>query len=105
MEETTNRQNLLVAMNLSLEFGEDWQAPIHDRLLERIPELTREGAQYLETLVANVRNEAFQMIADDCGAHFDEQMVRSRVLQKHSWLDDETMSRLIRQGRYYAWRG
>lgn len=53
---------LNTALDMSLEWGENFRKPIDDRIREKYPQLTVEDAAALRVWCEQVRDEAFALV-------------------------------------------
>ena len=93
------------AINLGLEWGENWQAPIGARILKLFPQLTQTEADKLETLSRTVQKFAFALYEEVYFGRMTRPDVEAQIKAKFSFLNEENMACLHNQGMYYAWHG
>ena len=94
-------------LDRALEWGENFGKPIGPRLAALYPELSVEQLEHCEMLCQEVKYFAFQVLyqlyeqghKDPSASQYDRP-----VLEKYPWVSSENLSRLLTQGRYYAWR-
>lgn len=92
------------ALNLSLEWGENWQSPVGPRLLKLHPELSELQLAELEKLCRDIQKFAFDLYEKLYGQDFSRDNANNHLLAQFAFLDDENLVRLYNQGMYYAWR-
>ena len=93
------------AINLGLEWGKDWQAPIGPRILKLFPQLTQTEADELETLSRAVQKFAFALYEEVYFRRTPREEANVQIKAKYTFLDEHNMSRLHNQGMHYAWHG
>ena len=104
---------LNIGLDFSMEFGENWLQPIHDRLLRRVPILTSEELEQYDSQCRSTRDEAIKdlhSILDD----IDPKSPRAKSdvyseystsqKKKHTWINERNLNHLFAQGMYYAWK-
>lgn len=95
------------ALDLSLEWGENWLQPINERVRDAYPELSETQAQTLEDWCVEARNFAYAEVEKwypmEVEDKADKAMETTR--RKYPQIDEHNLSRLYNQGMYYAWRG
>ena len=98
---------LNVALEMSLEWGENWLAPIQQRIQKAYPELTAGDADILNLWCIEVRKHAFALVKEEyplAMANKDGTAMK-RVKQEYPQINSENLARLYNQGMYYAWHG
>ena len=95
------------ALDLSLEWGENWLQPINGRVLATHPQLTRDDAETLNAWCVEVRTFAFAEVYPWYAREVENKAARALegTRRKYPHIDAENLSRLYNQGMYYAWRG
>lgn len=97
-------------LHLSMEFGENWLTPIHDRLSELYPELTTTALADCGKLCRAVNKYAHQLIRNNPVKNGDEirfmesDEFKEKMKAKYHWIDEENLQRLYSQSCYYAWK-
>ena len=95
------------ALDLSLEWGENWLCPINARLLAVEPQWSAEQAEILNAWCVEVREFAWAQIAPFYASaeegRFERAMETTR--RKYPQVSQANLARLYNQGMYYAWRG
>jgi hypothetical protein len=100
-------ETLNQGLNMALEWGENFGKPIGPRLAALYPELSAEQLEKCEKVCEEVKSFAFQVLYELYGAgHKDPTAAQYHnvVRAKYPWVSSENLSRLLTQGRYYAWR-
>lgn len=101
----SNTKDILnAAMNISLEWGENWLKPINERLLAVYPNVSEEKAKEIDTYIRVAREDIFKVIEQYYLKELSEIQAISIIQEKYTFLDDDTLKRLFNQGMYYAWR-
>ena len=93
------------ALRLSLEWGENFMAPIQARLRETFPELTPDQADELEKSSRQIQSFAFALYEELYFEKMTRAEVEAKIKVAHAFLDADNMARLYNQGMYYAWHG
>ena len=93
------------AINLGLEWGDNWQAPIGARIVKSHPQLIESEVEELETLSREVQKFAFALYEELYFERMTRPDVEAQIKAKFSFLDEHNMTRLYNQGMYYAWHG
>lgn len=92
-----------VAMELSLEWGENFHKPIQDRLIQRVPALPRERADELDQFCREVQSFAFGRYYDVVAQGNDNGSgVEHEIKKRYPFLNQTNLHRLATQGLYYA---
>ena len=98
---------LNVALDMSLEWGKNWFAPIQDRIREAYPELSPEDADILDSWCIEAREYAYALVEEEypMALRNEKGTAMDRVQQKYPQIDKKNLSHLYSQGMYYAWHG
>ena len=98
---------LNLALELSLEWGENWLQPINERILLARPQLAPDDAETLNAWCVEVRTFAFAEVHPWYGREVEDKAERALegARRRYPKIDEENLSRLYNQGMYYAWRG
>ena len=95
------------ALELAMDWGEDWLAPIHARLRQRHPQLSPEQLDALDATARQTmqlgQETAYRLVREH-GREVSEPAFASIVLAQQPWLRADNASRLFRQSMYYAWK-
>ena len=92
---------------LAMDWGEDWLAPIQQRLRERHPRLTRAELDELDsTCRAAMRlgHETVHALVRTHGKDLALAAFAERFAAQVPWASAENVERLFKQGLYYAWK-
>ena len=102
-----NLQTLNIALDLSLEWGENWLQPVNARLMKKCPQLGAEDSQTLNEWCIEVREFAFAEIEKCYALEIENKSERAleTTRRKYPQINAENLARLYNQGMYYAWRG
>lgn len=92
------------AIELSLEWGENFMKPINERLRAQYPHLSDEEAGHYDALCGGLKNYAFSQIEQAYTKQISWPQAKQNVDEKYPGLSDENWQRLCTQGQYYAWR-
>ncbi len=98
---------LNTGLELALEWGENFGKPIGPRLAVLFPKLSPEQLEAYEKICQEAKYFAFEVLYKLYeNGHKDPstQQYDRPVLDKYPWVSNENLSRLLTQGRYYAWR-
>lgn len=96
------------ALNLSMEFGENWLQPIQQRLAQIYPKLTAKELEQYNALSKTVNQKANKYVKDHpvkCaeGVTFvDFDRFENYMLAQYDWIAIENLQRLYSQSCYYA---
>ena len=93
------------ALQLSLEWGENFMAPIQTRLRKSFPELTPDQADELEKSSRKIQSFAFALYEELYVERMTRAEVEAKIKAAYAFLDEDNMARLYSQGMYYAWHG
>ena len=102
-----SHQMLNVALDMSLEWGENWFQPINERIRTAYPELSADDAQTLDDWCVEAREFAYAEVekwyALEVENKADKAMETTR--RKYPQINERNLSHLYGQGIYYAWHG
>ncbi len=91
------------ALNLSLEWGENFGKPINARLIEMFPQVSETQAAELDRLCKEIKRYAFDLYYDMVASNkMNEGTVQQKIKTRYPFLDKDNLSRLGTQGMYYA---
>ena len=98
---------LNVALAMSLEWGENWLAPINARIVAAYPALSAEDAQTLDLWCKEVSKFAYALVEKDYPQNMAGNVgdAMHHVARQYPQLDADNLARLYNQGMYYAWHG
>ena len=94
-------------LEMAMDWGESWLAPIQDRLRQRHPQL--DPAQLDELNAACQAAMKFghataYELAHEGGPQVAPEAFAARVRAEHPWISADNVERLQRQSLYYAWK-
>lgn len=101
-------QILNSALELHLEFGENWLADIDSRLSKKQPELSKTELRKIDQLCKKIAKAANEIIVNnpkekgDKVEFMDSSEFKSRLLQDYPWISEKNLKRLYSQSCYYA---
>ena len=91
-------------LTLAMDWGEDWLSPIDNRLRERHPYLRADELANINDECQHVMRWGHELVhvrlQDAKGVDADD--FARRVSERHPWIDQENMARLLTQSTYYA---
>ena len=94
-------------LELAMDWGENWLAPVQDRLLQRHAYLQREELDELNATCQQAMSfgheTVYEMVREK-GKNISQDEFVPLVLAKHPWLNAENTTRLFNQSMYYAWK-
>lgn len=90
-----------------MDWGENWLAPIQDRLRQRHPQLNPQQLDELNEACQGAmkfgRATAYEL-AQAGGAQVAPEAFAARVLAQYPWLSADNAERLQRQSLYFVWK-
>lgn len=95
---------LNVAMNLSLEWGENWLRPVDERLKAIFKSINDDEAKRIDIFIREAREDIFKMVEQHYLKELSEEQLKLNLKEKYSFLNDDNYKRLLSQGMYYAWK-
>jgi hypothetical protein len=99
-----NDEILNVALNMSLEWGENHRKPINARLLARFPMLSEAEVESYNQVCREIQSYAFDQIEAAYVKRISWPEAHQNVMSRYPGLSEERYGRLNSQGHYYAWR-
>ena len=94
-------------LELAMDWGENWLAPIEDRLLQRHVYLQRAELDELNAACQEAmkfgHETAYEMVRER-GKNIDQDEFVSLARARYPWLNAENTVRLFNQSMYYAWK-
>ena len=95
------------ALNLSLEFGKDFEKKINNRLELKFPKLTSEELENYQTLCEEIKTECWNCIepkSTKINTAKLSEILNEKIFEKYSWINERNKRRLISQFSYYFWK-
>ena len=94
-----------VALDLSMEWGENCLSPIEKRLLKRYPKLEKIETERCEGMAKNATKRALKIVnelakKDGLNVSYDE--FKSIHQTEQTWIDEKNMSQMFNQAMYYS---
>ena len=92
---------------LAMDWGENWLAPIQNRLAQQHPQLTRSELDELNaTCQAAMRfaQETIHTMVRQSGEDVSPDQFAAVFLAQYPWVNSENRDRMFNQGMYYAWK-
>ena len=103
-----SKEMLNIALDMSLEFGENWLKPIHKRLHKKYPEMFSENLERINSLCKEVNKVANDYVYKSGSvvnkeiSFVDFEKFKDYILLKYNWISECNLSRLYSQSCYYA---
>ncbi len=94
-------------LELAMDWGENWLAPVQSRLSKRHPRLDRDRLDAIDAAAQRAMtsgHEAAYALVRLHGKDLDPDEFTRRVRAAHPWIDDANAARLFTQSTYYAWK-
>ncbi len=101
-EETPDLPN--EALDLCLEWGEMFNQPTQERMMQRHPDLTQEKADELDQLAREVRSFVYDLCQQESEGKMEESKLHMLTRRKYPWVSDTNFYRMKNVGMYYARR-
>jgi hypothetical protein len=100
---------LNMSLELTLEWGEYWLAPIQERIMLKLPSLSSSQADFLDSFSKEVQKDINLFIKKTLERKRIEseqlnEIVLSYINEKYSWINEDNIAKLFSQGCYYAWK-
>jgi len=92
------------ALDLCLEWGEMFNQPTQERMMQRHPELTQEQADELDKLAREVRSYVYDLCQQESEGKLEESKLHMLARRKFPWVSDTNFFRMKNVGMYYARR-
>jgi hypothetical protein len=94
-------------LDLAMDWGEDWLAPIQGRLAKRHPDLRRDQLDELDAVCQEAmrfgHETAYDLVRRQ-GKGATQDTFVPLVIARYSWITSETADRLFNMSMYYAWK-
>jgi hypothetical protein len=101
-------------LSFSMEFGENFRMPIHDRLKRKYSHLTSEELEKYDSICQKARDDGYQFISDklmklyDVGEYIKQRELsdafRAFISMQYPWMSEKNRKELLNQGLYFAWK-
>jgi hypothetical protein len=94
-------------LELAMDWGESWLAPIQDRLRERHPRLSQAELDGFDAACREAMrfgHETVHALVRRSGKDVDPAEFATVFNARHPWASPENTARLFNQGLYYAWK-
>jgi hypothetical protein len=94
-------------LELAMDWGEDWLAPIQDRLLQRHRSLQRAELDELDAACREAMkfgHETAYAMVHEHGKNVSQEAFVPLVRARYPWVSAENGARLFNQSMYYAWK-
>jgi hypothetical protein len=92
------------ALDLCLEWGEMFNQPTQERMMQRHSDLTREKADELDRLAREVRSFVYDLCQQESEGKIEESKLHMLTRRKYPWVSDTNFYRMKNVGMYYARR-
>jgi hypothetical protein len=96
------------AMELSLEWGKEFEKPLNNKIMKAVPYLSGNDIDEIADYVIKVKDDVIWHVYHD---HYDYKSesftidVEAITKEKYTWINISNLRSLHSQGRYYAWHG
>ena len=94
-------------LELAMNWGENWLAPIQERLHQQHRHLRPEELDELNNVCQDAMKFGHEIgyeLVRERGREAGPDEFASRVLARYSWVSAENAARLFKQSMYYAWK-
>ncbi|WP_313100714.1 hypothetical protein [Epilithonimonas sp.] len=99
---------LNTALAMSMEFGENWLKPIHERINKKYPNISSEDLDKLNSICKKVNQFANNYVYRGGSVingeikFVDYNQFKNDILLKYNWISEDNLSHLYSQSCYYA---
>ncbi len=97
-------------LKLSMECGENWLKPIHERFNKKYPQLLPIELEQYNKLCKEVNTYANDFILKN-PVKINEKLTflpfkdfKQEILKKYTWISEDNLKHLYSQSCYYAWK-
>jgi hypothetical protein len=91
------------ALNISLEWGENWLAPIQQRLKEKETRLTDTQLNEIDELCRQqVTRFAWKQFEAEADGEQTVSEAKATIMNAFPWISPDNLAQLSSQGQYYA---
>lgn len=103
-----SKEILNVALDMSMEFGENWLKPINERLHKKYPEISFDDLEKINSICKEVNKFANDYVYESGTvinqeiSFVDFNIFKDDILLKYNWISENNLSRLYSQSCYYA---
>jgi len=103
-----SEEMLNTALEMSMEFGENWLKPIHERINKKYPDISSEDLEKLNSLCKKINQFANNYFYENGSVINDEikfvdfDKFKNDILSKYNWISKDNLSHLYSQSCYYA---
>ena len=103
-----SKEILNIALDMSMEFGENWLKPINDRLHKKYPEISSEDLEAINSICKEVNKFANDYVYKSGSvinkeiSFVDFKKFKVDILLKYIWISESNLSHLYSQSYYYA---
>ncbi len=91
------------ALEMTLEWGENFHKPIQERIRRAYPALTEAEADTLDSLCREIMYYAFEQIEHSYTEKNSGQQETAAIKAKYPLINEQNMASMWSQGQYYAW--
>lgn len=110
-----NQEEILnLSVDLALEWGQNWNQPIHARLAKKLPTLTSKELDDLNSKSKEVLSTGFEIVRTTLEKLTDKgETIREKDLKAdfekeltalYPWISHTNIKRISNQGLYYSWK-
>lgn len=92
------------ALGFCLEWGEMFNKPTQERMMQRHAELTQAKADELDKLAREVRSFVYDLCQQEYDGKLAESDFRFETMRKYPWVNTSNFNRMVNVGMYYARR-
>lgn len=92
------------ALDLCLEWGEMFEKPTQERMMQRHPELTPAKADELDRLAREVRSFVYNLCEQELDGKIAESDLHFTTKRQYPWVNAANFNRMKNVGMYYARR-
>jgi len=97
-------QILNTALDMALEWGENFHKPIQERLQQAYPHLSQAEADAFDSLCREIIQFAFQQVERAYVNEITGEEATTNITSRYPLLSAESLARMWSQGQYYAWK-
>lgn len=103
-----SKEILNVALDMSMELGENWLKTIHERLHKKYPEISSEDLEKINSICKEVNKFANNYVYKSGSiinkeiSFVDFNKFKDAMLLKYDWISVSNLNQLYSQSCYYA---